>query len=199
MSKESDFFPDEFQNMKGLPLWKCRFRWGGCSQDSASSPAVQICPGFRLQIRQFPSWFPLLSRLPEFSLLHVRFVSGNTLKGLGKGFPGSWLSFAFSKASLTTVLCNVMILPWDYHYSKSNTSTFWVSNVDKAKVLKREPQSHFSLRFGKRCLWQPDSRIFQLCTHGAETGVLLWLALGAEVAGTVWCWARRGASSAQEL
>lgn len=146
-----------------------------------------------------PSWFPLLSRLPEFSLLHVRFVSGNTLKGLGKGFPGSWLSFAFFKASLTTVLCNVMILPWYYHYSKSNASTFWVWNVDKAKVLNREPQSHFSLRFGKRCLWQPDSRIFQLCTHGAETGVLLGLALGAEVTGTVWCWAKRGASSAQEL
>lgn len=92
MSKESNFFPDEFQNMKGLPLWKCRFRWGGCSQDSASTPATKICQGFRLQIRQCPFMISPLEQTSRALIASCQWFSGNTFEGKGIGYrdiPGS--------------------------------------------------------------------------------------------------------------
>lgn len=112
MSKKSNAFPDEFQNMKGLPLWKCRFRWGRCRQTQPLLPQCKSDLVSDCKSDNVPSWFPLLNRLPEFWSLHVRGCLWEHLwRCWVKGTQAvSWV-LPFSKASLTTVLCNVMILP----------------------------------------------------------------------------------------
>lgn len=112
-TKKYKFFPDGFQNVKGLPLWNRRFKQGGCSQEDRLYPRHADLPRFRvanqaIALRDFP-----LGRGCRSAARRPLALVAPLTGGIGEGgVPGREQSFAFVHVtSLTPVIWDVMKLP----------------------------------------------------------------------------------------